>query len=99
MTDVGVTEETPVTHSVAWRPLGLVHELIWKISLMEEVEQSHPDVALSWDETRCQCPVCGIKALPSASHSDTIFQMCVLLKPGDKQKLIPQLDWLKVLWR
>lgn len=51
MTD-RVTEETPVTLSVAWRPLGWVHELIWKISPMEEVEQSDPDVALSWDETR-----------------------------------------------
>lgn len=37
MTD-RVTEETPVTLSVAWRPLGWVHELIWKISPMEEVE-------------------------------------------------------------
>lgn len=101
MTDMGVTEDTPATHSVAWRPLGLVHELIWEISLMEEVGQSHPDVALSWDERGCQCPVCGMKALSSASTSDTIFQLCVLLKPGDKKKLLsqlPQLYCLNVLW-
>lgn len=62
-----------MTLSLAWRPLSQAHELIWKIGLMEEVGWSDPDVALSRDEMRCQHPVCGMRARPSASHSDSTF--------------------------
>lgn len=64
---------------MAWRPLDRAHELIWKIGLMEEVGESDPDVALSRDETPCQLPVCGMRALPSASHSDSTLHFIVLL--------------------
>lgn len=37
-TDGGETEQTLATLSDVWCPLDRVHELIWKISLMEEVE-------------------------------------------------------------
>lgn len=37
-TDGGEAEQTLATLSEVWCPLDWVHELIWKISLMEEVE-------------------------------------------------------------
>ena len=76
--------DTEETLSVAWCPLGPAHELMWKISLMEEVGESDPDVALSRDETPCQLPVCGMRALPSASHSDSTLHFFVLLRTETK---------------
>lgn len=81
VTDRGTTEETFL---LAWRPLSQAHELIWKIGLMVEVGQSDPYVAFSQAQTPCQHPVGGMRALPSASYSESTINFLVLLYTRNK---------------